>query len=217
MMKNVLIIGANGQVGKIITTKMKAAADFTVTAAFRKDKQKEFFENRDINYRVVDLEDEVDALADAMKSIDAVVFTAGSGAQTGLDKTLAVDLDGAVKSMEAAQQAGVDRFVIISAMHAGDRSKWGQSAIKPYLIAKHYADSILQSSGLDYTILRPGRLFNEEGSGKITTTEPASKRGIPREDVADTVLEVLRRDNAIGKAISFNEGDTPIEKALSEI
>ncbi len=75
---------------------------------------------------------------------------------------------------------------------------------------------MLQSSGLDYTILRPGRLFNEEGSGKITTTEPASQRGIPREDVADTVLEVLRSDNTIKKVISFNEGDMPIEEAISK-
>lgn len=196
---------------------MKESADFSPTAAFRKEEQKTFFEKHDVDYRVADLEDDVDTLENAMEGMDAVVFTAGSGASTGLDKTLAVDLDGAVKSMEAAKNAGVDRFVIISAMNAGDRSNWDDSPIKPYLIAKHYADRMLQSLGLDYTILRPGRLFNEDGTGRITLDEPESKRGIPREDVAETVLEVLQNDNTIGKAIAFNEGDTPIQEAVSNI
>lgn len=216
-MKNVLIIGANGQVGKIIATKMKATTDFSPVALFRKEKQKAYFEDNDIDYRVVDLEENIDTLASAMEGIDAVVFSAGSGGGTGLDKTLAVDLDGAVKSMEAAEKTGVNRFVIISSINADNRDAWEDTGIKPYLIAKHYADRILKSSGLDYTILRPGRLFNEEGTGKITTDNPSSKRGIPREDVANTVLEVLKHDNAIGKVITFNEGETPIEEAVQEV
>lgn len=216
-MENVLIIGANGQVGRIITTKMKASADFTPTAAFRKEKQKEFFEKNDVNYRIADLEEEVDTLADAMKDMDVVVFSAGSGGGTGLDKTLAIDLDGAVKSMEAAKKARIKRFVIISSINADNRDAWKETGIKPYLIAKHYADRILKSIGLDYTILRPGRLLNEEGTGKITTDTPASGRGVPREDVAGTVLEVLRQDNAIGKIITFNEGNTPIEEVVREL
>ena len=85
-MKNVLIIGANGQVGRIIATKMQASDDFNPTAAFRKEKQKTFFEQHDIDYKIVDLEEEVDVIASAMEGIDAIVFTAGSGAGTGLDK-----------------------------------------------------------------------------------------------------------------------------------
>lgn len=216
-MKNVLIIGANGQIGRIITTKMKDSTDFTPTAAFRKEKQKYFFEKQDVNYKIVDLEEEVDILANAMTGMDAVVFSAGSGGKTGLDKTLTVDLDGAVKSMEAARKAGVSRFVIISSINADNRDVWETTGIKPYLIAKHYADRILKSSGLNYTILRPGRLLNEDGTGNITTDAPASKRGVPREDVADTVLEVLRQDNTIGKIITFNEGDAPIKQIVSEI
>lgn len=216
-MKNVLIIGANGQVGRIIVTKMKDSSDFTPTAAFRKEKQKEFFENHGVDYRIVDLEEEIDTLAGAMEGIDAVVFAAGSGGKTGLDKTLTVDLDGAVKSMEAAQKAGVNRFVIISAMHADNREMWEESGIKPYLVAKHYADRILQSIGLDYTILRPGQLLDEEGTSKITVTNPSSEEGVPREDVAKAVLEVLNHDNTIGKTIAFNEGNVPIEEVVSEI
>ena len=216
-MKNVLIIGANGQVGKIITTKMKASDDFSPTALFRKEKQKEFFQEHDVNYRIVDLEEKIDSLAEAMEGMDAVVFSAGSGGKTGYDKTLTIDLDGAVKSMEAARKAGVKRFVMISALLADNRDFWAESGIKPYYIAKHYADQMLKESGLDYTILRPGRLFNKAGTGKITITDPAAQEGVPREDVADTVLEVLRQDNAAGKTIEFNEGNTPIEEVISKV
>ena len=214
-MKHVLIIGANGQIGRIIATKMKTSADFLPVALFRKENQKEFFESHNIDYKIVDLEEDVDALVNAMEGMDAVVFTAGSGGKTGYDKTLTIDLDGAVKSMEAARKAGIKRFVMISAIHADNRESWGKSGIKPYYIAKHYADQFLKSSGLDYTILRPGRLFNKEGSGRITITDPGSKGGIAREDVADIVLAVLNHDNSISKTIAFNEGDIPIEEVIS--
>lgn len=216
-MKKVLIIGANGQIGKLIVTKMAASSDFTPTALFRKEQQKEFFENQNVNYKIVDLEEDSDSLVNAMVGMDAVVFTAGAGGKTGYDKTLTIDLDGAVKSMEAAQKAGVKRFVMISAIHADNRDLWDKSGIKPYYIAKHYADQFLKLSGLDYTILRPGRLFNKDGTGKITITNPASKEGVAREDVAELVLEALIHDNTIGKTIAFNEGNEPIEEVVKKM
>ncbi|NIR65572.1 MAG: NAD(P)H-binding protein, partial [Aliifodinibius sp.] len=88
--------------------------------------------------------------------------------------------------------AGVQRFVMISAMHADNRQAWQQSKIKPYMVAKHYADRFLKSSGLDYTILQPGRLLDKKGIGKITITNPTDAEGIAREDVAEMVLAVLR-------------------------
>lgn len=216
-MKKVLVIGANGGIGRIITTKMSDSADFSPVAAFRKENQKAFFEERNINYQIVDLEADIASIEKAMENVDAVVFTAGSGGTTGFGKTLTVDLDGAVKTMEAAQNAGVQRFVMISAMHADNRQAWQQTKIKPYMVAKHYADRFLKSSGLDYTILQPGRLFDKEGTGKITTTNPSEKEGIPREDVAQTVIEVLQHDNTIGKTIAFNEGNQPVGEILEKI
>ena len=216
-MKKVLVIGAHGKVGRIIVTKMNDSSDFTPVALFRKEEQKGFFEEHEVDYHIVDLEDDLQALEKAMQDIDAVVFTAGSGGKTGFDKTLAIDLDGAVKSMDAAKNAGVDRFVMVSAMNADNRESWGEKEIKPYYIAKHYADKILRSTGLDYTIMQPGRLFDKDGTGKITVANPSSKDGVPREDVAQTVLEVLKHDNTIGKTIAFNEGDVPVEEALREI
>jgi nucleoside-diphosphate-sugar epimerase len=216
-MKKVLIIGAHGKVGKVIVQKMNNDRDFTPVALFRKTEQEDFFKERNVNYVIIDLEEEVNTLAGAMNNVDAVVFAAGSGGNTGYDKTLAIDLDGAVKSMEAAKKAGVKRFLIISAMNAGNRSKWSKPAMKPYYIAKHYADYILTTMDLDYTILRPGRLSDKEGTGKITVTDPAFKEEVPREDVAGTVLAALNNDNCIGKAIEFNEGETPIEEVVKNL
>jgi nucleoside-diphosphate-sugar epimerase len=215
-MKKVLIIGANGKVGKHIAKKMKEADDFTPTALIRKEEQKSHFDDLGIESRVVSLEDSVDKLKEAISGHDAVVFTAGSGGNTGSDKTLTVDLDGAVKSMEAAKSAGVDRYVMVSAMMADNRKVWEKlEGMKPYYVAKHYADRLLKSIELDYTILRPGLLLDEEGTGKIDIENPASKKGVPREDVAATVLASLRSDNSKNKIFEFNTGDTEIERVVS--
>ncbi|KAB1065226.1 SDR family oxidoreductase [Salibacter halophilus] len=215
-MKKVLIIGANGKVGKHITKKMKEADDFTPTALIRKEEQKSHFDDLGVDSKVVSLEDSVDKLKEAITGHDAIVFTAGSGGNTGSDKTLTVDLDGAVKTMEAAKYAGVDRYVMVSAMMADNREVWEKlDGMKPYYVAKHYADQFLKSSGLNYTILRPGLLLDEEGTGKIDIENPASKKGVPREDVAATVLASLRSDNSNNKIFEFNTGDTEIERVVS--
>lgn len=216
-MRKVLVLGANGKVGRIVTQKLKDSSRFAPTATFRKEEQKDYFREMGVDYQVLSLEDTVEKLEAAIKGMDAVVFTAGSGGDTGDDMTLAVDLDGAVKAMEAADKAGVKRFVMVSGMSADDRSKWKASGINGYYIAKHYADRILKSSGLDYTILRPGLLLDEKGSETITTDNPGSQKGVPREDVANVILEVLDNNNAIGHTIEFNQGETPIKEAIENL
>lgn len=215
----VLIIGAHGKIGRIVAEQMKDSNRFDPTAFIRKEEQKEFFENLEIPAVVANLEDSVDAIAGTMKGFDAVVFTAGSGGKTGFDKTLEIDLDGAVKSMIAAEQAGVNRFVMVSAYLADDRSKWEASGIKPYYVAKHFADKELKQSSLDYTILRPVRLTDENGTGKITqrATPEKIQRTIPREDVATTILEVLTHPETIGKVMVLSTGETPIQDAILSV
>lgn len=216
-MRKVLVIGANGKVGRILTQKLKDSSHFVPVAAFRKEEQKDFFRRMGVDYQVINLANSVTQLAAVIAGMDAVVFTAGSGGKTGHDMTLAIDLDGAVKAMEAAEKAGVSRFVMVSAFHADDRSKWEASGINGYYIAKHYADRILKSSGLDYTILRPGRLLDEAGSGKITTVDPEAHQSVPREDVASLIVAVLDHNNTIGKTIAFNQGSIPINEAVRSI
>jgi len=214
---NVLIIGANGQIGRMIIDNMHNSSDFTPTAFVRKEEQVEQFTSKGIDTKVASLEGSVDDLVKTMEGQDAVIFTAGSGGKTGPDKTLTVDLDGAVKAMEAALSAGANRFVMISSSRADDREAWEKSGIKPYLVAKHYADRILKGIGLNYTILRPGRLLDEPVTGRITVKNPMGQKGVPRADVASVAVEALRQTSAVNKIIEFNTGDTPITEAVQSL
>lgn len=216
-MQHVLIFGANGKVGRFLTDKLDVDPDFTPTAVIRKEEQRAHFEDRGIKTRLGDLESSVNKLTKLMNGMDAIVFTAGSGGSTGADKTLTVDLDGALKTMEAAESAGIRRYVMVSALNAGNREGWEDSPIKPYYVAKHAADRILISSSLNYTILRPGRLLDDLGTGMITTDDPTQASGVAREDVAELVLQSLRSDTTIRKVIEFNEGNTPIQDIVEKL
>ena len=214
---NVLVIGANGQIGKQIIELAKEENDVAVTAMVRKQDQVEAFQAVGTQAVLADLEGSVEHLQKAMEGIDAVVFTAGSGSHTGADKTILVDLDGAVKAVEAAEQAGVDRFIMISAFRAHDRDAWAESPIKHYMAAKHYADRFLVTSKLNYTILRPGRLLNEPGIGKVQAGELTTYGSIPREDVAKTVVHSLRHSNTYRRSFDLLSGEDTIEAALDHL
>ena len=117
----VFLIGANGQVGKHIVKLLQSSDKHELTAMVRSEEQAEQLKLSGVNAVVANLEDSVEQLAQAMKGSEAVIFSAGSGGKTGADKTLLVDLDGAVKSMEAAEQVGINRYVMVSAYKAYDR------------------------------------------------------------------------------------------------
>lgn len=214
-----LIIGANGKIGKILSEKLSRSSDYTPTAFIRKTEQKTYFDTLGIPVIVESLAAEEAALENVIKGFEAIIFTAGSGGQTGYDKTLEIDLDGAVKAMNAAAKNGIKRFIMISAAYADVRSFWATSQIKPYYIAKHFADNALRLSGLDYTILRPVRLTDEAGTGMITAaSEPfALQKTISRTDVADTAMQLLGLPAAIGKTIEISAGETPITAALQNV
>ncbi|WP_046214913.1 SDR family oxidoreductase [Paenibacillus wulumuqiensis] len=214
---NITIIGANGQIGKILAQKLTGTGEHQVTAVIRKPEQADAFEQMGAKTAIANLEGTVDELAQAIQGADAVVFAAGSGGSTGDDKTLLIDLDGAVKSMEAAEQSGIKRFVLISAMFAYDRSKWSES-IKPYYVAKHYADRMLEASSLDYTIIRPGGLLNDAGTGQIQIGEQLSEGGsIPREDVAEVIAHVLDQKHTYRKGYDVISGDQSIAEAVQSL
>jgi uncharacterized protein YbjT (DUF2867 family) len=214
---NVLIIGANGQIGKQIVDFAKNEDDLNVTAMVRKQEQIEAFESNGTKAILADLEGSVEDLEKAMNGMDAVVFTAGSGGHTGADKTILIDLDGAIKAVEAAEKANVNRFLMISAFQANNREVWSDSPIKHYMAAKHYADRFLMESNLNYTILRPGNLRNEPGTGKITAGELKEYGAIPREDVAKTVIESLKNKNTENRGFDLLAGDQQIADAIREL
>ncbi|MWV42752.1 NAD(P)H-binding protein [Paenibacillus sp. HJL G12] len=213
---NVLIIGANGQIGQHVVRKLQESKGHTAVAMVRKEEQKAEFEKQGVQAVLADLEGSIDDIANAAKEADAIVFTAGSGGHTGADKTMMIDLDGAIKSIEAAKQAGVKRFIIISAIGVHHRDQWMESA-PYYSAAKYYADVWLEKSGLDYTIIRPGRLSNDAGTGKIKAAVDLERGEIPREDVASTVVASLENNHSIGKAFDLIGGETPIHEALNTL
>ncbi|WRP07220.1 SDR family oxidoreductase [Rossellomorea aquimaris] len=213
---NVAVVGANGQIGKQVIGLLKESSEHTPKAIVRKEEQAKAFEQDGVQSSLVDLEGTVDEITHGLKGADAVVFTAGSGGKTGADKTLLIDLDGAVKTMEAAKQAGIDRFIMVSALQAHNRENWNES-LKPYYVAKHFADRALEQSGLTYTIIRPGGLLNEAGTGKVTAGENLSRESIPREDVAGTIVASLDEERTFNKGFDLISGDAGIEEAVRNV
>jgi uncharacterized protein YbjT (DUF2867 family) len=212
----VFVVGANGQIGRHLVQLLKESKEYSVRALIRKEEQKEAFDQLGIETAIASLEDTVDVIAEAAKGCEAMVFAAGSGGKTGPDKTLLIDLDGAVKTVEAAEKLGINRFVMVSALQAHKRENWNEH-IKPYYVAKHYADRVLIQSELNYTIIRPGGLLNEPGTGKITVGESVEGTTIPREDVARIILESLNEVNTYKRSFDVVSGDTPISDALKAL
>jgi uncharacterized protein YbjT (DUF2867 family) len=212
----VLVVGANGQIGKQLVTLLHASNEFSVRALVRTEEQQIAFDKIGVETALGNLEETVEQLEAAVKGCDAVVFTAGSGGKTGYDKTLLIDLDGAVKMIEATKNAGVERFLMVSALQAHHRQNWNEQ-IKPYYVAKHYADRILVESGLTYTIIRPGGLTNEVGTGLVTAAENLNRGMIPREDVAATIMASMKEENVFNKSFDLVSGETEIEKAVKNL
>ncbi|WP_411735558.1 SDR family oxidoreductase [Paenibacillus sp. M2] len=213
---NVLVIGANGQIGKLVVEQLAQESKHKVTAMIRKPEQADALKELGADVIIGDLEGSVEDLAEAMKDHNAIVFTAGSGGSTGQDKTLLIDLDGAVKTMEAAEQQGISRYILVSAYGADQREKWSES-IKPYYVAKHYADRALFASDLNYTIIRPGGLKNEPGTGKIAVGTDLEPGSIPREDVARVIVASLQEEKTYRMAFDLIAGEHPVEDALGKL
>ncbi|WP_431086642.1 SDR family oxidoreductase [Paenibacillus sp. 8b26] len=212
----VLVVGSNGQIGQRLIQLLKENKEHTVRAMVRKKEQADAYEKQGIETVLADLEGTVDSITEAAKGCDAIVFTAGSGGKTGDDKTLLIDLDGAGKTIEAAEKAGIDRFIMVSAIQANNRENWHDN-ILPYYAAKHYADRVLESSRLTYTIIRPGILLNEPGTGKVSAAENITYGSIPREDVAHAILAALDEKHTYKRAFDLITGDDLIADALKKV
>ncbi|MBB6448384.1 uncharacterized protein YbjT (DUF2867 family) [Geomicrobium halophilum] len=213
---NVLVIGANGKIGKQLVEKLTNEEEYKPKAMVRKEDQLQQFKDMGANTVLADVEGNIDDLTAAAEGMDAVVFTAGSGAHTGADKTMMVDFDGAVKAMTAAERAGAKRFIIVSAIGVHHRENWMEKA-PYYSAAKHYADVWLRASGLDYTIIRPGLLTNNAGIRKIQAAPDLERAEIPREDVANVIVTSLKDDSTVGKSFDLVSGDQTIEAALKTV
>ncbi len=211
---NVLVVGANGNTGKQIVN-LLLENEHEVRAMVRAPEQADEFSKMGAIPVIADLEQDVNF---AVEGCDAVIFAAGSGSGTGEDKTLSVDRDGAIKLIKACEQNAVNRFIMLSSIGA-DSPDQGPSKLQTYLKAKSEADEKLKKSNLNYTIIRPGRLSNDEMTGKILVDKRLeNKEGeISRADVASTIVASLLNENTYRKTFEVLAGDQPINVALATL
>jgi len=204
---DVVVAGGHGQIGlkllRLLADRGERARGIVRNPAHAPD-----LEQAGAQAIVLDMESE-DDLAPAVEGADAVVFAAGAGPGSGPERKQTVDLGAAVKLMEA----GVRRYVMVSAIGASDPEKVPDE-MRPYYDAKAEADRRLQDSGLDFTIVRPGRLTNDQGTGLVDAGPEVQRSEIPRDDVAAVLAEVLVAENSIGKAFNLVAGDTPVDAAV---
>jgi uncharacterized protein YbjT (DUF2867 family) len=165
---------------------------------------------------ICDMEAE-DDLSPFVAGGDAIVFAAGAGPGSGAERKRTVDYGAAAKLIDAALKTGITRYLIVSSIGAHDPSA-GPEQMRPYLQAKHDADEALSDSGLAYTIVRPGSLNDDPGTGRVTVTTDMSTRGpIPRDDVAAVLAACLADNSTAGKTFVLVDGETPIDEALSQL
>jgi uncharacterized protein YbjT (DUF2867 family) len=211
---DVLVVGGHGKVG-LQLLRLLAGGGHRARGLIRKPEQTADLEAVGAEPVVLDLER--DDITDAVRGADAVVFAAGAGPGSGPERKKTVDLGGAVKAIDAAHAIGMRRYVMVSSMGA-DSPPPGTEGMAPYMQAKAAADQALMASGLDYTIVRPGRLTDESGTGRIAAAEKLGRRGsVPRDEVAATLLAVLGAPNTIGKTFELLSGDTPIAEAVASL
>jgi uncharacterized protein YbjT (DUF2867 family) len=158
----------------------------------------------------------LDDISDCCEGADAVVFAAGAGPGSGVERKRTVDLGGAVKLIDAAKSNGIARYIIVSAISADRPDQWSEQ-MRPYYEAKRDADMRLLESGLDYTIVRPGGLTDDPGTGLVTVGTDLERGEIPREDVAATLLAVLETPSTIAKTFELVSGDTPVDDAVGAL
>jgi uncharacterized protein YbjT (DUF2867 family) len=208
---DVVVAGGHGKVGLRLLRRLAERSD-RARGLIRNADHAADLEASGAEPVLSDLEQE-DDLAPHVEGADAIVFAAGAGPGSGPARKQTMDLGGAVKLIDAARAVGIARYVIVSSMGAGNPER-ASGPMRPYLEAKTQADERLAASGLDYTIVRPGGLTDEPGSGRIRAGLELSFGQVSRDDVATTLVAVLDADNTIGKTFDLLVGDTPIEEAV---
>lgn len=212
-MARIIVIGGHGKVALQLARILTDRND-QVSSVFRNPDHCDDVAATGAEPVVTDIEQlDTDALADLLAGHDAVVFSAGAGGGNPA-RTYAVDRDAAIRVIDAAAQAGVTRFVMVSYFGAGpDHGVPQDNPFFAYAEAKAAADAHLRDSDLDWTILGPGRLTLEPPTGKIVLGE--GKGEVSRADVALVAAAALADDSTIRRTIEFNNGDIPIAQAVA--
>lgn len=210
----ITLIGGHGKVA-LLAEPLLVQAGHEVRAVIRNPEHVAEVEATGASAEVADIQTLDQAgWEELLRGSDAVVWSAGAGGGSP-ERTYAVDRDGAIASMRAAEQVGATRYVMVSYFGAGpDHGIDPSEGFFAYAESKAQADAFLKESGLDWTILGPSGLTLEPGTGTIDAA--ASEAGqVSRADVAAVIAEVVGREDTRGRFIAFNDGDTPIAEAVT--
>jgi nucleoside-diphosphate-sugar epimerase len=239
MAQTALIFGGSGKVSRQLTKLLTSQSPpWTVYSLIRSSAQTSSLEALGAKPIVQSIEDSsVSELASTIKKYNpnVIIWSAGAGGGDP-SRTEKVDRDGAIKSMDAAAEAGVKRYIIVSAIDIRNRDKsvpdWYNeedvkrsdgmwNSIGAYAKAKLGADTELRNGnskrGLEYTIVRPGTLLDEPAAGKVDAGKVHLQKGISRADVAGVILETIKNKGTIGLAFDVVGGDTPVEEAVKKV
>lgn len=215
-MSTVFIVGAAGKVGRHLV-KQLADKQHRVLALHRRAEQRTELSDLGATPVTGDLTaTDVNTLAGQMRGSDAVVFTAGAGG-AGIEVTNAIDGRGLELAVDAARQAGVRRFLLVSAFPEAGRNKDMGEGFENYMTVKKRADVYLAATDLDWVILRPGTLSDAPGTGRVTAGPAIAYGDIPRADVAATLVALVEHPQVRRTIIELTEGDRPADEAIAQL
>lgn len=216
-MARIVIAGGHGQIALLLSELLHDRGDDPV-GIIRSAAQTGDLREHGAESLLLDLEQaDVEELAEEIDGCDAVVFAAGAGPGSGAARKETVDYGAAVLLRDAALAAGIDRYVMLSAMGTDDPPQDDDDVFAVYLRAKARADREVAASDLDWTIVRPGGLTDDDGTGKVELGRDVGRGEVPREDVAAVLAAVLGDDDTIGRVIEVVSGDTPVDEAIADL
>jgi uncharacterized protein YbjT (DUF2867 family) len=217
----IVIAGAHGQVARRLGRLLSSRGD-SVAGLIRNPGQRSDLESDGVEPVVLDLEQaSVEEVAATLTGADGVVFAAGGGPNSGIARKHTVDRGAAVLLADAAESAGVHPYLLVSSMGVEQARQGNPPGMDPvfaaYLQAKLAAeDDILPRPGLDTTIVRPGRLTDEPGTGRVTLGHGIDRGDVPRDDVAAVLLAILDAGKW-GEVVELISGDTPVAEAVAAL
>ncbi len=212
---HVVIAGGHGQIALLLERRLAENGDDPIGLVRDLDHVPEL-EKLGAHAVVLDLEAAtVNELAAVLTGSEAVVFAAGAGPSSGAARKDTVDRAGAVLLADAAEQAGIRRYLLVSSMGVDDADPDSDDAFQVYLRAKRAAEDDLRTRDLDWTILRPGRLTDEPGTGRVRLADSVERGEIARDDVAAVLLALLTSGGAVRRVVELVGGDDPVDEAVS--
>jgi nucleoside-diphosphate-sugar epimerase len=212
----IIVIGGAGGVGRRLTSLLTESGD-EVTGVHRGAAQTAAVEEAGGTSALLDLvEGSREDLAALLEGHDAVVFSAGAHG-TGREQTTLIDGKGLEKSVDAARQAGVRRFVLVSVFPDAGRDLETNEGFEHYMRVKKAADVYLTSSDLDWVVVRPGTLTDGPGTGNVRAGWAVPYGDVPRDDVAAFIAAALREPRLNRVVVELTEGETPVAEAVADL